>query len=133
MTTEEKIAVMKAYTEGKQIQFYESIANIWVDINHEPLWEWNNCEYRIKPESNYRPYKDLEEFKKDIVRKYGGSNFEQIIENRPIWLKSKSTEYIGQIVNLITFNIFIDGNYYTWKTVFNNYTYLDGTPFGIEE
>lgn len=133
MTIEEMIKVMQAYSEGKTIQCKEVNDNdydAWYVCN--PAWDWANYDYRVKPESTYRPYKNLEEFKKDIVRKYG-SEFEHIFEHRNIWLKSKYTEYIGQIISLTTDNVFVDGNYNSWKTVFNNYTYLDGTSFGIKE
>lgn len=134
MTTEEKIEVMKACIEGKQIQC-KAVSygyDIWLDDSN-PLWDWNHCEYRVKPELTYRPYKNLEEFKQDIVRKYGGSSFENILETRNIWLKSKCKEFIGQIVKLTTDNVFVDGSDKSWLCVFNYYSYLDGTPFGIKE
>lgn len=134
MTTEEKIEVMQAFTEGKTIQAKEVNGNDWYVCNAcDIAWDWPNYEYRVKPEPTYRPYKNLEEFKKDIVRKYGGSNFEQIIENKSIWLKSKCKEFIGQIVKLTTDNVFVDGSDKSWLCVFNYYSYLDGTPFGIKE
>lgn len=134
MTTEEMIEVMKAYTEGKHVEYRGTKNDPWREAI--PRWDWNNFEYRIKPEKEepkYRPYKDLEEFKKDIVRKYSGSTFENIFETRNIWLKSKCIKYIGQIVGLTNEHIFVDGNYYSWETLFVNYTYLDGTPFGVKE
>lgn len=134
MTTEEMIEVMKAYTEGKRIEFkskHDENDN-WDDISYSN-WDWRNYDYRVKQESTYRPYKNLKEFKKDIVRKYGGSSFETILETRNIWLKSKCKEFIGQIDKLTTNNIFVDGSDKSWLCVFNYYSYLDGTPFGIKE
>lgn len=144
MTTEQKIEVMKAYLEGKTIQCKKVTNNDdrydwydcddwpgWYDCN--PAWDWTNFEYRVKSEPTYRPYKNLEEFKQDIVRKYGGSKFENILETRNIWLKSKCKEFIGQIVKLTTDNVFVDGSDKSWLCVFNYYSYLDGTPFGIKE
>lgn len=133
MTTLEKIEVMKAFTEGKQIQFLSHETNQWEDVIQCPLWDWPHYEYRVKPEPTYRPYKNLEEFKQDIVRKYGGSSFENILETRNIWLKSKCKECIGRIDKLTTDNIFVDGSDKSWLCVFNYYSYLDGTPFGIKE
>lgn len=132
MSTEEKIKIMQAYTEGKAIQSKAVIGDQWCD-DTKPTWDWNHFEYRIKSEPTYRPYKNLEEFKKDIVRKYGGSSFENILETRNIWLKSKCKEFIGQIVKLTTDNVFVDGSDKSWICVFNYYSYLDGTPFGIKE
>ena len=131
MTTEEKIKIMQAYIQGKTIQCKGNGRDTWFICN--PAWDWPNFEYRVMPEPAYRPYKNLEEFKKDIVRKYGGSSFENILETRNIWLKSKCKEFIGQIVKLTTDNVFVDGSDKSWLCVFNYYSYLDGTPFGIKE
>lgn len=132
MSTEEKIKIMQAYTEGKEIQSKAVIGEQWCD-DTKPTWDWNHFEYRIKPEPTYRPYKNLEEFKQDIVRKYGGASFENILETRNIWLKSKCKECIGRIDKLTTDNVFVDGSDKSWLCVFNYYSYLDGTPFGIKE
>lgn len=50
MTTAEKIAVMQAYLDGKQIQFNNN--NEWKDwtIPLEPTWNWVDYDFRIKPE-----------------------------------------------------------------------------------
>lgn len=56
MTTKEKIEVMQAYLDGKQIQSkmkkprYSEEAG-WADwISHkQPVWDFWSCEYRIKP------------------------------------------------------------------------------------
>lgn len=134
MTTEEMCEIMKASSEGKSIEVRHKNDKDtdWTDITF-PCWNWVDYEYRVKPESIYRPYKNLEEFKKDIVRKYGGSSFENILETRNIWLKSKCKESIGQIVTLTTDEVFVDGSDKSWPCVFNYYSYLDGTPFGIKE
>lgn len=47
MNTWEKIKVMQAYVEGKQIQI--KINNEWDNID-DPTWSWSNYSYRIKPE-----------------------------------------------------------------------------------
>lgn len=49
MTTAEMIAVMKAYDEGKKIQFKENHEVEWHDCN-TPLWDWACFDYRVKPE-----------------------------------------------------------------------------------
>lgn len=49
MTTKEMIAVMKAFTEGKQIERKRKCGIKWVDCDH-PGWEWSEFEYRVKPE-----------------------------------------------------------------------------------
>lgn len=134
MTTEEKMEVMKAFIEGKTIQCnaVKYDIRIWMDDSN-PCWDWNNFEYRVKPESNYRPYKNLEEFKKDIEKRYN-DDFNMIIQNKNIWLKYKKTGGIYMISGFMdaTFGIIINGGCYGFDMLFERYTYLDGSPCGIE-
>lgn len=52
MTTKEKIAVMQAYVDGKQIQIRATRINKsdWVDSYGEPHWDWEFFDYRVKPQ-----------------------------------------------------------------------------------
>ena len=50
--TEQAIAVMQAWMDGKPIQCntYNTGEN-WIDLLAEaPVWNWDDCVYRIKPE-----------------------------------------------------------------------------------
>lgn len=51
MTTQEQIAVMQAYADGKKIQWNSPVDQqiAWIDTD-EPLWNWCTCTYRVKPE-----------------------------------------------------------------------------------
>lgn len=49
MTLEEKIEVIKAYAEGKPIEFFSKFHNNWFDKIHD-IWYFEEGEYRIKPE-----------------------------------------------------------------------------------
>ena len=57
MTTKEKIEVMQAYLDGKQIQSKAKrpryrVEGGWADwtSHKQPVWDFWSCEYRIKPE-----------------------------------------------------------------------------------
>ena len=52
-TTKEKIEVMQAYERGEQIQINNS-KNVWEDIDC-PLFDWANCNYRVKPKLTEYP------------------------------------------------------------------------------
>lgn len=55
-TLEEKIAVMQAAAEGKEIEM-ETVYG-W-RYNSNPKWDWVKFDYRVKPEpepKRYRPY-----------------------------------------------------------------------------
>lgn len=52
MTTEEMMEIMKAYIEGNRVQCkaLKYDVCIWMDDSN-PCWDWNNFEYRVKPEA----------------------------------------------------------------------------------
>lgn len=50
MNTKEKIAVMQAWVDGKDIQCRPNGLNLWDEVDAEPRWDWTRCEWRIKPE-----------------------------------------------------------------------------------
>ena len=52
------LPIIQAYIEGKKIQS-KSLTENWVDVTN-PDWDMARC-YRIKPESEYRPFKNIEE------------------------------------------------------------------------
>lgn len=45
-------AVMQAWEEGKTIQLrsLRSSPSEWIELILCPLWNWEACEYRVKPE-----------------------------------------------------------------------------------
>ena len=89
---------------------------------------WNNTEYRIKPESKYRPFKNTKEC------------WQEMLKHQPFgWIRNKSNPngVIGTIIFLDDrkeFRIFLDfgvGN--SPIDMMNSFTFADGTPFGIKE
>lgn len=59
--------VLKAYSDGKEIEYRKKVKNNqWGDWHTATIYHnfsgKDNTEYRIKDESNYRPYKNAEEF-----------------------------------------------------------------------
>ena len=48
-TIDEKLAVHRAWLEGKQIQVVNRRKTEWNDTN-SPVWDWYTCKYRVKPE-----------------------------------------------------------------------------------
>ena len=87
MTTEEKIAVMQAYVEGKKIQVRSCGYDLWRDCIYEPDWDWVSCDYRVKPEAQYRPYHSYREMVEDFCERFGVSYLSYTMPL--IWLKSK--------------------------------------------
>lgn len=50
-TTQEKIAIMQAYVDGKKIESlsYNNNDARWMDVT-DPAWSWINNDYRVKKE-----------------------------------------------------------------------------------
>lgn len=75
MTTEEKIKIMQASLEGKEIEVaLQRDPSYWF-LTETPRWNWEAYVYRIKPEQpkpKYRPFKNIDEaFQATKERKEG--------------------------------------------------------------
>ena len=122
--TADYIKVMQAYVEGKQIQYKDD--EVWIDID-DPDWDWHNWEYRIKPEPNYRPFRDSEEC------------WQEMQNHRPFgWIKNKNDGHYSMITKVNADfdkkHIAISGiNIWTLSETMCDYTFADGEPFGINE
>lgn len=49
MTLEEKMKVIKAFSEGKAVEIYSEYSEKWLD-KHFDVWDFEEQKYRIKPE-----------------------------------------------------------------------------------
>lgn len=60
MTLREKIAVMIAYDEGKAIEWryasHSSTNDTW-NVTNDPVWNWADYDYRVKPEKKVPVYR----------------------------------------------------------------------------
>ena len=135
MTKEEikrRVELYSALAEGKTIQVQNPNGGEWFDVKIETLR--SICEelnYRIKPEQKYRPFKSKEEC------------WNEMLKHHPFgWAKSKKSERhfsIGSVLWNNDFNdVFVtfafDGMLgRSSKSVFEDFTFDDGTPFGIKE
>lgn len=122
--TKERIAVMQAYVDGKQIQV-ESSDSKWADVP-EPSWSING-NYRIKPEPKYRPFKDAEEC------------WQEMLKHEPFgWIKDKEDGHYSMVTTVDDAqgekHISISGDYLcSLDETMSLYTFADGTPFGVKE
>ena len=132
MTREEakrRAELYSALADGKIIQILNMEGN-WVDAEVKKLnYIPETLKFRIKPEQKYRPFETQEEC------------WNEMLKHQPFgWLKSiKKQEkvHIGRVFDapdyvLITLSI-NEGLNYSSSYLFGNYTFDDGTPFGIKE
>ena len=131
MTREEAkelLPIIKAFTEGKTIEYREYDGE-WKTA-HTPTWS-SRLFYRIKPEPKYRPFKDMEEC------------WQEMLKHQPFgWLKSKMNgrfSCIGEVYGSDEFEtVYIalstsESLSRSSDSMFEQYTFYDGTPFGIKE
>ena len=116
----EAAKVMEAYANGKKIQYLND-DNEWIDAPN-PLFDWDNCVYRIKPEDTYRPFETQEECWNEMHKH---PNFG--------WVKEKASEIIYNISGISKLGIVILEDISSFKEAFDIYQFEDGTPFGINE
>ena len=133
MTREEAIEllpIIQAFAEGKTIQFRTNNRS-WVDLLDNDLEINALFEYRIKPEPKYRPFKSQEECWGEILKHecYGWVKSKDNNDRRHISSIQKDDEDNAWFV-IVSFGG-IDG--FSSEQMFENFEFLDGTPFGIKE
>lgn len=101
--------------------------------------------YLIKEsqEEKFRPYSNPDEMIEDFKRRYNSyddwSGKDNPMYNPMIWIKSKDTGFrhlvtdYGDNDNCNKICIWIGTPSINFKELYENYTYLDGTPCGIKE
>ena len=134
MTREEikkVLPVIQAFSEGKVIQTKNG-DETWItigketDLNIESLAEYPDC-FRIKPEPNYRPFKNAEEC------------WQEMQKHQPFgWIKDKNDGHYSMVTTVDAAagedkkHIGISGgNIWTLSETMCDYTFADGEPFGI--
>ena len=117
----ELLPIIQAYAEGKVIQINQPIIG-WKD-NNEPLFNCDTSSYRIKPEQKYRPFKDAKEC------------WQEMQKHQPFgWVKMKGTESKYYMLKCVASRVVIglDETPFSYKKVFEDYVFADGTPFGVK-
>lgn len=123
--------IMQAFAEGRVIECRtkpssikgKDIPNDWTEMKE--IEYWNNTEYRIKPESKYRPFKDRQEC------------WQEMQKHQPFgWIADiDSCRYILAVgEGSVVFKSFNSSDFCkSFDEVMNTYTFADGTPFGVKE
>ena len=122
----ELLPIIQAFSEGKEIQAYNPSEKEWYDKYESIDFCSESPKYRIKPEPKYRPFKDADEC------------FEEMKNHQPFGLiKDKQQhEYFNMIsicINAATTFQYDEVEYYDYQKLINEYTFADGTPFGVKK
>ena len=133
MTREEikrRAELYSALADGKTIQILNMEGN-WVDVEVKKLnYIPETLKFRIKPKSQYRPFKSQEECWQEM-NKHQPFSFvvnKDSVDYFSICRVFKDEKGISRIT-------FISNPYSGWdmEIVFDRFNFADGTPFGIKE
>lgn len=124
---------LQAFAEGRVIECRtkpSALEGTDVPIDWAEMKEieyWNNTEYRIKPDSKakakYRPFANVEEC------------WTEMQKHQPFgWVKDNETQsfFVCKAFGNLLFSIGIEDKPYNYNEVLRDYTFADGTPFGIK-
>ena len=130
------VDVMQAYVNGKTIQYYQvdlsfkiehlgelNSSNKWTDVDEDHLVRPDLYDYRIKPDSNYRPFRNGEEC------------WQEMQKHQPFgWIKDKEGVRYIMVTTVDADDMSISG-YGDWTLdgIMSCYTFAVGAPFGINE
>ena len=135
MTREEakrRAELYSALAEGKAIQVQNPVTSKWEYLDINKIGEFmEELNYRIEPEPKYRPFKTQEEC------------WNEMLKHQPFgWVKSKDKGYL-HLIGLVQWASELEDVMITFATseqlarssssLFEDFTFADGTPFGIKE
>lgn len=122
----ELLPIIKAFSEGRVIQI-KTVDKGWQDI-HFASFDSNPKDYRIKPESKYRPFKDAEECWQEML-KHQPFGWVKLINNK----EQEEFIHCGVITKADGVLTAVDETPFPYDAMYKNYNFADGTPFGILE
>ena len=126
----EAAEVMLAYADGKNLQFSPQEKENWQPCQN-PMFNFFEYAYRVRPEIKYRPFKNAEEC------------WQEMQKHQPFgWITLQCGQKSGSKASIIklTDNCFYfvgDGsgichNLYNYEFDKHFWLFADGTPFGIK-
>ena len=119
----EMLPVLQAFADGKTIESrcIKGDKSLWYD-DEDPSFD-NDLEYRIKPQTNYRQFKDAEEC------------WQEMQKHKPFgWVKWNDVLYNIYVVSSTSVCL-INGNCENmdFAYAYQKLKFADGTPFGVKE
>ena len=115
------LPIMVAFAEGKAIESrcIKGDKSLWYD-DEDPSFD-DDFEYRIKPEPNYRPFKDAEECWAEMLKHESFG-----------WVKSTLFKDLALVQRVTTLYVEINRDIIDYKDTLEKFTFADGTPFGVK-
>lgn len=124
----ELLPIIQAFAEGKEIEIKTKEGVRWSTLEEDDIQylDFKKCDFRIKPEPKYRPFKNAEEC------------FEEMQKHQPFgWVKNEQMKFniVCIRTNGTVRTVINNGIYNSWYSFKDSFrlTFIDGTPFGIKE
>ena len=114
------LPIIQAYAEGKTIQVIDTTdqCGTWKDVSDFKI----NTDfklYRIKSENTYHPFANAEEC------------WQEMLKHQPFgWVKINSNDF--NIITALNTYVYLNDISISYIDAFDNYTFADGTPFGVK-
>ena len=123
--------ILQAFAEGRVIECRTKpnavkgtdVPNDWTEIKDISFWD--NIEYRIKPESKYRPFKDAEECWQEMLKHQPFG----VVKDKYFATYQVHRAFTCLITDGCDFGGYEDE---TFESSFKNLLFADGTPFGVK-
>jgi hypothetical protein len=98
---QQKIAIMQAYADGRQIQVTHKNSPYWTNCIR-PEFNWADCNYRIKPIPKIVPYDSIQEMCNAI--KNNGRQITNYSENIQYCINTVSMDCEDSSLSVVVFN-----------------------------
>lgn len=111
------LPIIQAIADGKPVQKKDKyISNVWEDVDELDNINIMQYEYRVKSQPTYRPFKKAKEC------------WDEMQKHQPFgWIRR-----VDDDGNEYYTNRGID-DFTNYEYYFDNFTFVDGTPFGVKE
>lgn len=122
---------LQAFAKGEAIECRtkpsavkgSDIPNDWTEMTEIEFW--NNTEYRIKPETKYRPFENAEECWAEMLKHQPFG----VVKDKYFTNYQTHRAFTCLITNSCEFGEYEDE---TFESSFKNLLFADGTPFGVK-
>lgn len=117
----ELLPIIQAYAEGKEIEIFDKTMKMWKTAML-PHFDCDSNIYRIKPEREYRPFKDAEECWAEMLKHQPfGYTYDRFNNIRDSITKVATTGVSYDSPTVISF-----------AEIFGRFVFADGVPFGMK-
>lgn len=124
------LPLVQALAEGKTIQYFDEYK--WKNCDDIYFSDANVKNYRIQPEKEYVPFDSVEELIECWnKKKYNGRPpYNAELEMPLIWVKHRTVNIKYLIIGFCDDSVSMSSLLVKLKDLFENYTFLDGSPIG---